>query len=101
LKRDKLRHFKSTKGGNTLPTLRKPASGQRVSEHFVPLFIQGERISPTLGQRLIALWQLLQSRDTTFGQIIELSGECGIDGRQVLADHIYRQPDLSLASLEA
>lgn len=40
-----------------------------------------------LGQRLIALWQLLQRRETTFSQIIELSAECGIDGRQVLADH--------------
>lgn len=40
-----------------------------------------------LGQRLIALWQLLQRRETTFSQIIELSAKCGIDGRQVLADH--------------
>lgn len=54
-----------------------------------------------LGQRLIALWQLLQRRETTFGEVLALSAECGIDGRQVLADHIYRQPDLSLASLEA
>jgi hypothetical protein len=54
-----------------------------------------------LGQRLIALWQMLQQRDTTFGQVMALAAECGIDGRQVLADHIYRQPDLSLASLEA
>jgi hypothetical protein len=54
-----------------------------------------------LGQRLIVLWQLLQRRESTFGQIMAVAAECGIDGRQVLADHIYRQPDLSLASLEA
>jgi hypothetical protein len=55
----------------------------------------------TLGLRLIALWQLLQRRESTFGQIMAMAAECGIDGRQVLADHIYRQPDLSLTSLEA
>lgn len=57
--------------------------------------------SSALGLRLIALWHLLQRRETTFGEVMRLSAECGIDGRQVLADHIYRQPDLSLARLEA
>jgi hypothetical protein len=55
----------------------------------------------SIAERLLALWQALQVRETTFGQIMVLSSQCGIDGRQVLADHIYRQPDLSLASLEA
>lgn len=54
-----------------------------------------------LGQRLIELWQLLQRRESTFGEVMAMAAECGIDGRQVLADHIYRQPDLSLSSLEA
>lgn len=53
-----------------------------------------------LGQRLIALWQLLQQPTTTFGQIIELSAECGIDGRRVLADH-FNQPAIIVGSLEA
>lgn len=53
-----------------------------------------------LGQRLIALWVLLQSRETTFGQIVELSAECGIDARRVLADHFTR-PAVTVGNLEA
>lgn len=40
-----------------------------------------------VGQRLMQLWQLLQHRETTFGQVIDLAAQCGIDGRRVLADH--------------
>ena len=40
-----------------------------------------------LGQRLIELWQLLQHRETTFAEVMAMAAECGIDGRQVLADH--------------
>ncbi|WP_122354736.1 hypothetical protein [Pseudomonas coronafaciens] len=43
-----------------------------------------------VGQRLIQLWQLLQLRDTTFGQVIDLAAQCGIDGRRVLADHFSK-----------
>lgn len=43
--------------------------------------------SVPLGLRLVALWQLLQRRETTFGEVFALSAECGIDGRQVLANH--------------
>lgn len=38
-------------------------------------------------QRLIDLFNALQRRDTTFGEIYAMSAECGIDGRRVLADH--------------
>lgn len=36
---------------------------------------------------LLLLWDALQQRQTTFGQIADLSAACGLDGRQVLADH--------------
>lgn len=36
---------------------------------------------------LLLLWDALQQRDTTFGQVLDLSAACGLDGRQVLADH--------------
>lgn len=36
---------------------------------------------------LLLLWDALQQRETTFGQIADLSAACGLDGRQVLADH--------------
>ncbi|MBD1553584.1 hypothetical protein [Pseudomonas typographi] len=54
-----------------------------------------------IAQRLLALWAALQRRETTFAQVMAMAAECGIDGRQVLADHFLRQPDLSLAGLEA
>lgn len=40
-----------------------------------------------LGQRLIELFNALQRRDTTFGQIYNMSASCGIDARRLLADH--------------
>ncbi|MGE1525818.1 hypothetical protein [Pseudomonas putida] len=36
---------------------------------------------------LLLLWDALQQRDTTFGQVLDLSAACGLDGRRVLADH--------------
>lgn len=54
----------------------------------------------TLGQRLIALWQLLQRRETTFGEVLAMAAECGVDGRQVLADHFAR-PTVVVGNLEA
>lgn len=36
---------------------------------------------------LLLLWDALQQRETTFGQVIDLSAACGLDGRRVLADH--------------
>jgi len=36
---------------------------------------------------LLLLWDVLQQRETTFGQVLDLSAACGLDGRQVLADH--------------
>lgn len=41
---------------------------------------------------LLLLWAALQQRETTFGQIADLSAACGLDGRRVLADHFGRQP---------
>ncbi|MGO0112540.1 hypothetical protein [Pseudomonas putida] len=35
---------------------------------------------------LLLLWDALQQRQTTFGQVLDLSAACGLDGRQVLAD---------------
>lgn len=40
-----------------------------------------------LGERLMALYNALQRRETTFGQIYAMSASCGIDARRVLADH--------------
>ena len=54
-----------------------------------------------LAQRLILLWELLQRDSTTFGEVLSLSAQCCLDGRQVLADHFQRQHDLLLVALEA
>ncbi len=43
-----------------------------------------------LGERLIQLFNALQRRETTFGQIYAISALCGIDARRVLADHFQR-----------
>lgn len=43
-----------------------------------------------VGQRLIELFNALQRRETTFGQIYAMSASCGIDARQVLAAHFQR-----------
>ena len=45
------------------------------------------RLNGTKGQRLIELFNALQRRETTFGQIYAMSASCGIDARRVLADH--------------
>ena len=45
------------------------------------------RRNGSVAQRLIELFNALQCRETTFGQIYAMSESCGIDGRQVLADH--------------
>lgn len=45
------------------------------------------RSSGRLGERLIELFNALQRRETTFGQIYAMSASCGIDARRVLADH--------------
>lgn len=42
------------------------------------------------GRRLIELFNALQRRETTFGQIYAMSESCGIDPRRVLADHFNR-----------
>ena len=39
------------------------------------------------GERLIELFNALQRRETTFGEIYAMSASCGIDARRVLADH--------------
>ncbi|TES58561.1 hypothetical protein E2N91_12965 [Pseudomonas syringae pv. tomato] len=44
----------------------------------------------TLGQLLTLLWQMLQNRETTFGQVLDMASACGIDGRRVLADHFSK-----------
>ncbi|QVL20170.1 hypothetical protein KH389_06135 [Pseudomonas qingdaonensis] len=41
---------------------------------------------------LLQLWEALQQRQTTFGQVLDLSAACGLDGRRVLADHFRRLP---------
>lgn len=41
---------------------------------------------------LLLLWGALQQRETTFGQVMDLSSACGLDGRLVLAHHFRRQP---------
>ena len=48
------------------------------------------RRNDTKGQRLIELFNALQRRETTFGQIYAMSASCGIDARQVLANHFQR-----------
>ena len=45
------------------------------------------RLNGTKGRRLIELFNALQRRETTFGQIYAMSASCGIDARRVLADH--------------
>jgi hypothetical protein len=50
--------------------------------------------------RLLILYAALQRRDTTFGQVLNLSAECGLDGRRVLADH-FNKPVVIPGSLEA
>jgi hypothetical protein len=49
---------------------------------------------------LLALYAALQCRETTFGEVLEMSAACGIDGRQVLANH-FTQPLVIPGSLEA
>ena len=48
------------------------------------------RLNGTKGRRLIELFNALQRRETTFGQIYAMSASCGIDARRVLADHFQR-----------
>lgn len=48
------------------------------------------RHNETKGQRLIELFNALQRRETTFGQIYSMSAACGIDARRVLAEHFLR-----------
>ncbi|MFC6335523.1 hypothetical protein [Pseudomonas karstica] len=43
-----------------------------------------------LGLRLIELFNALQHRETTFGQIYAMSASCGVDARRLLADHFRR-----------
>ena len=49
-----------------------------------------KRRAGTKGQRLIELFNALQRRETTFGQIYAMSSSCGIDARRVLAEHFQR-----------
>lgn len=42
------------------------------------------------GQHLIELFNALQRRETTFGQIYAMSASCGVDARRLLADHFQR-----------
>lgn len=58
------------------------------------------RRNDTKGQRLIELFNALQRRETTFGEIYEMSASCGVDARRVLADHFAR-PAQSVGTLEA
>lgn len=44
----------------------------------------------TYASMLLLLWEALQERETTFGQVLDLSAACGLDGRQVLAHHFRR-----------
>lgn len=48
------------------------------------------RLNGPMGQRLIELFNALQRRETTFGQIYAMSASCGIDARRLLADHFLR-----------
>lgn len=48
------------------------------------------RCKGTKAQRLIELFNALQRRETTFGQIYAMSASCGVDARRVLADHFRR-----------
>jgi len=53
-----------------------------------------KRRASTKGQRLIELFNALQRRETTFGQIYAMSASCGIDARRLLADHFHRRLSL-------
>ncbi len=75
----------------------------------MPAFdLSRQRSIPTLcpqpngprGLRLILLWQLLQQPSTTFGEVMTLSAACGIDARQVLADH-FSASAVNVGRLEA
>ena len=52
-------------------------------------FNLGENLSSP-GDRLIELFNALQRRETTFGQIYAMSASYGIDARRVLADHFQQ-----------
>lgn len=56
---------------------------------------------PTLAHRLLALYAALQRRETTFWQVLGMSAECGLDGRQVLDHHFKCQRALALITFEA
>lgn len=48
------------------------------------------RRNDTKGQRLVELFNALQRRETTFGQVYAMSASCGIDARRVLAEHFQQ-----------
>lgn len=48
------------------------------------------RLNRPTGALLIELFNALQHRETTFGQVFELAAACGLDGRRVLADHFQQ-----------
>ena len=54
----------------------------------------------SIGLRLLALYAALQRRETTFGEVLAMAAECGIDGRQVLADH-FTKPAVNVGNLGA
>lgn len=53
-----------------------------------------------VGRSLMDLFNALQVRGTTFGEIYAMSLSCGIDGRRVLADH-FNRATVIVALLEA
>lgn len=55
---------------------------------------------PTLAEGLLALYAALQRRETTFGEVLAMAAKCGIDGRQVLANH-FMQQEFTFDMLEA
>ncbi|MBC2680641.1 hypothetical protein [Pseudomonas baltica] len=57
-------------------------------------------MNASIAFRLLALYEALQRRETTFGQVYAMAADCGIDGRQVLADH-FAQPASIVGSFEA
>lgn len=57
-------------------------------------------MNASIASRLLALYEALQHRETTFGQVLAMAAECGIDGRQVLADH-FNRPAMIVGNLEA
>lgn len=57
-------------------------------------------MNASIASRLLALYEALQRRETTFGQVFALATECGIDGRQVLANH-FAAPAVIVGNLEA